>query len=115
MKKQDTIELLQKQLPGFYSVDQVIELINGIEEGSSNKLSMESMQVLKRNLLHLITNKLEDLSSSEVFDFFSAEFELSNGNQIELCSIELTPAAYDEAVSDGIDEVIHDFFEPLEN
>ncbi len=31
MNKQQTIELLQQQLPGFYSVEQVIKLINDID------------------------------------------------------------------------------------
>ena len=32
MNKNQTIELLKNQLPGFYSVEQVISLIEGIEE-----------------------------------------------------------------------------------
>ena len=34
MTKKQTLELLEKQMPSFYSLDQVVELIKGIEVGS---------------------------------------------------------------------------------
>ena len=41
MTKQQTIETLQKQLPGFYSVEQVIKMINDIEDSESTGILTE--------------------------------------------------------------------------
>jgi translation initiation factor RLI1 len=50
MNKQQTIELLSKQLPGFYSVEQVIELIKNIEE-SGPTLTKASYDELVETLI----------------------------------------------------------------
>ena len=39
MNKQQTIELLKQQLPGFYSVEQVIKLINDIDVDETSQPS----------------------------------------------------------------------------
>jgi hypothetical protein len=44
MTKNQTIDLLKNQLPGFYSVEQVINLIEKIEEGSSRKITTNDIQ-----------------------------------------------------------------------
>jgi len=38
MTKQQTVELLKQQLPGFYSVEQVIKMIDDIEDNSQTSL-----------------------------------------------------------------------------
>lgn len=120
MKKQTTIELLKSQLPGFYSVEQVIELIDGIEEESSNKISMETMQVLKKELVRSIVDELDSLSQDEVVDYSSAEFSICSialgGNQIQLDSIDWArPNPFENTVDTAVSEILHDFFEPKED
>jgi hypothetical protein len=46
MNKQQTIETLQKQLPSFYSLEQVISIINGIED--NNTLNDDLIQLENR-------------------------------------------------------------------
>ena len=82
MNKQQTIETLQKQLPSFYSLEQVINIINGIED-NSNTLNDDLIQVIMGS----ISRSLYD--SSELVDRDSAEFELGYDNKIELSSIDV--------------------------
>jgi hypothetical protein len=53
MNKQQTIELLSKQLPGFYSVEQVIEMIKNIEE-SGPSLTRASFEELVETIVDQI-------------------------------------------------------------
>ena len=83
MNKQQTIETLQKQLPSFYSLEQVINIINGIED-NSNTLSGDLVQAIIRS-----TRNALDKDSSELADRDSAEFELGYDNRIELSCIDI--------------------------
>ena len=83
MNKQQTIETLQKQLPSFYSLEQVINIINGIED-NSNTLSGDLVQAIIRSTRNALDN-----DSSELADRDSAEFELGYDNRIELSCIDI--------------------------
>ena len=48
MNKQQTIETLQKQLPSFYSLEQVISIINGIED--NNTLNDDLIQMIMKKI-----------------------------------------------------------------
>jgi len=86
VNKNQTIELLKNQLPGFYSVEQVISLIEGIEESeviTTPKLILEGMRELRASLVRAITHELDSLDQRDIVDFYSAEFSLC-GNKIHL-------------------------------
>ena len=112
MTKQQTVELLQKQLPGFYSVEQVIELINGIDESSSTgkpTLTEDQYEELLRQLGETIEYKINRLDSDDLVDLGSAEFELQ-GNEIYLESISANVDEIAEQAANGCDEVLTKFF-----
>ncbi len=81
MNKQQTIETLQKQLPSFYSLEQVINIINGIED--NNTLNGDLIQAVIKSTRHALND------SSELVDHDSAEFEIGYNNTIELSNIEV--------------------------
>ena len=104
MKKNETIELLEKQLPGFYSVDQVIELIKGIE-GGTNDFNIDSLvEVIQEH----IRNEIGNMSSDNACDFSSAEFSLDY-NTIELDSVDLECSNIASEAVNGLEDVIEDF------
>jgi hypothetical protein len=115
MNKNQTIELLKTQMPGFYSVEQVINLINGIEEEkSSNKISVEGIEELKITLLGAITSKIDRLHSEDVVDFSSADFSISYNNQVEIDSINVNSDEINEVIEEALTDALHDFFKPEE-
>ena len=71
MTKNQTIDLLRNQLPGFYSVEQVINLIEKIEEERAATISSERIDMITRK----IVETLED--------------EHSNNNLVNVDEIEL--------------------------
>ena len=105
MNKNETIELLEKQLPGFYSVDQVIELIKGIEGGTNDF----DIQALIEVITEHINNQISGMSSDNACDFSSAEFSLSY-NTIELDCVDLEPRNIASEATNGLEDVLHDFF-----
>jgi hypothetical protein len=110
MNKNETIELLQKQLPGFYSVDQVIELIKGIEGGTNDF----DIQALVKLIETHICGQISDMSSDNACDFSSAEFSLS-GNEIELDCVDLEASNIADEATNGLEDIIEDFLKGTED
>ena len=88
MTKEQTIELLQKQLPGFYSVEQVINIIKDIEENASS-ISEGALEELLREVDNAIEEVIAKVDQEDLVQLDTAEFELHNGNEIELTSVDL--------------------------
>jgi hypothetical protein len=101
MTKQQTIELLSQQLPGFYSVEQVIKLINDIEDsGTTNKFELDSDQIkeLSRNIADAIENE-----GSSIID----DYELSmNYKEVELDSVEFNTSNLSGTIKSAIEDFI---------
>ena len=109
MTKQQTIELLEKQMPSFYSLEQVIEIVKGVSEGSSS-LSAEKLEELIEAINAAVKNELYRADADELVDYSSVEFTI-NSNYIELDSID-TDIKVD--FEDEIRDVLTEFFEPKE-
>jgi hypothetical protein len=115
MTKQQTIELLNQQLPGFYSVEQVIKIINDIETPTAGgSLTEDQINRLIEVIADKVESNAENLTTDEVCDVDSAEFDL-NGNEISLSSVDVNTTGISEAVVYGVGEAIEEFFEELEN
>jgi hypothetical protein len=108
MTKQATVELLQQQLPGFYSVEQVIKLINDIEDGGATATASQ-VEDLVSNIETAIERVLQRMDSDELVDKESAEFEL-NGNEISLYSVEANNGLISEECADVVRTKLLDFF-----
>ena len=96
MTKNQTIDLLKSQLPGFYSVEQVINLIEKIEDDSSRKITTNDIEVAIDNVISNIRMNTED-----VMDYTSVEFSISYDNRIEVESIGLNLDYIREAIENN--------------
>lgn len=83
MNKQQTIELLQKQIPSFYSLEQVIKIISDIEEekayvkvGISDELIDSISEYVADEGLALIEEYDLEMSYKEV-ELSSVEIDIS--------------------------------------
>ena len=88
MNKQQTLESLKKQLPSFYSLEQVIGIINAIEEDAKPANATLSKEV-QQELTTCIMDAIAGESSKHLVDFESAEFELEYNNTISLCNVDI--------------------------
>jgi len=98
MTKQETIDLLGKQLPGFYSVEQVIKMITDIEEPSSFEISDEMVKTLSEDISEALSSEGTDIVD---------DYELSMSyKEVELDSIDLNEGKIKAAVRDALENYI---------
>jgi hypothetical protein len=98
MTKQQTIELLGKQLPGFYSVEQVIKIINDIEDSGEFEISDDMVSSLSSDIAEALSSEGTDIVD---------DYELSiNYKEVELDSIDFSTSRIKVAVKDAIENYI---------
>jgi hypothetical protein len=103
MTKQQTLDTLKTQLPGFYSAEQVIEMISKIEEPQSKGFSFNEEQI--NELVSSIVNEVTDLGIDAIDDY-----DLSmNYKEVELDSIDFDDHSIKRAVNDAIDTWIENY------
>jgi hypothetical protein len=100
MNKQQTIETLQKQLPSFYSLEQVINIISSIEDNNST-LNDDSIQMIIKSIRRSL------IDSTDLVDYSSAEFELDYNNTIQLSNVDVDI----ESILEVVAEELNDFVE----
>ena len=107
MNKQQTIELLQQQLPGFYSVEQVINIIKDIDEMSEPtaplSLTEDQLEDIKEKIYNAIDRCMGNMYSDDLVNVDSAEFSL-NGNEIQLDSVDVNT----DEIADNINDAVVD-------
>jgi len=108
MTKNQTVELLKKQLPGYYSADQVINLINEIEDENQD-LVADKIEGLKKRVETKVERALRDMYSDDLVDLESAEFSLC-GNEISLESVDANEEQIKERVTEVVREALLDYF-----
>jgi hypothetical protein len=75
MTKNQTIDLLRNQLPGFYSVEQVINLIDKIEEERATTISSERIDAVTRSIVETLQ---EEFNNNNLVNFDDIELEFNN-------------------------------------
>lgn len=110
MTKQQTVELLKQQLPGFYSVEQVINLINGIDEPSkAATLSPIVLESLVEEAEGRLLKILDRADAEELVDYSSAEMQMDN-NEVSLYFIDVNTEDIAERCINVLRETLMDFF-----
>ena len=109
MTKNQTIELLEKQLPSFYSLEQVINMIKGIEEETPT-LNEDKIGELLGEIETSIKTAIRELNNGDIIDFDSVELTLNYDRKIEIEDISINPDTIQEAVQDAVNETICEFF-----
>ena len=79
MKKELVLQSVQSSVSSIFSKEDVINLINSIEEGSSRKITTEDIGRAIDKVINWADNNEEDL-----VDRNSVEFELSYDNRLEV-------------------------------
>ena len=108
MNKTQTIDLLKNQMPGFYSAEQVINLIEKIEEEPVKpKLSVDQLREIANSIMIAIE---EEVNRDNIVCMDYVEFELNYDRRIEVTDV---PINFD-AIRDCVENSLTDAFEPLE-
>ena len=108
MTKQQTVELLKQQLPGFYSAEQVINIINDIED-SSETLNEDQLESIADTIYDEVRDALGKMYTNDIIDTDSAEFSLYD-KTIELDSVDIDKDSIADTVIEGVKKVMWDKF-----
>ena len=108
MTKQQTVELLKQQLPGFYSVEQVINIINDIED-SSETLNEDQLESIADTIYDEVRDALGKMYTNDIIDTDSAEFSLYD-KTIELDSVDIDKDSIADTVIEEVKKVMWDKF-----
>jgi len=85
MNKQQTIDLLKQQMPSFYSLEQVIEMISKIEEPKSSILDDELIERIVDKTKRTVKNIIGNID----FDDCDYELEMDYNNTITLTNVDI--------------------------
>lgn len=112
MTKQATVELLKQQLPGFYSVEQVIKMINDIEDDSQAEAYNENqLEEIADEIYDEVRDALSNMSTNDLVDTDSAEFSLYD-KTIELDDVDIDKDSIVDTVIEQVKKVMWDKFLP---
>jgi len=107
MTKQQTVELLKQQLPGFYNVEQVINIINGIEDSSQTSLDEDQLEEIADDIYDNVRKALGSMYSGDLIDTDSAEFSLYD-KTIELDSVDIDKDSIADTIITEVKKVMWD-------
>lgn len=97
MTKEQTVDLLRSQLPGFYSAEQVINLIEKIEV--SPKVTPEVLKEIENDIMR---NLERDNSNGRIVNEDDIELEFGRGREIEINNVNVDMDVIRDAVSEGL-------------
>ena len=98
MTKQETIDLLGKQLPGFYSVEQVIKMISDIDDSGFE---------LNDGYINDLSSDIADALQGEGTNLVD-DYDLTmNYKEVELESIDFSETSINRVVREVIKEFIN--------
>jgi len=116
MKKDLVLQSVQDSVSSIFTKENVITLINLIDEGSSRKITTLDINRAIDKVVDYM-----DRDQREIFDFDSAEFELSYDNRIECVGVPINTDAVREILENNFmdfgeadDEVSGSEFVPVE-
>jgi len=110
MTKQQTVELLKQQLPGFYSVEQVINIINGIEDDSQVEAYNENqLEDIADAIYDEVRNALGKMYTGDIIDTDTAEFSLYD-KTIELDSVDIDKNSIADTIIEEVKKVMWNKF-----
>ena len=105
MTKQEAINTINASFPSIWSREDVLQLVNKIEGGS-----FDSDKLLEK-IRESVENAINNMSNDEIVDISSCEFDIRNGNEIEIESIGINTSDIVDAVMDKVADGIEDYIE----
>lgn len=113
MKKSELLSKLSEQLPCFFSVEQVIKMVEEIEETAATPQDAKpvDLEKLKAKVFEAIRSVSSNLSTSDVVDTDSARFSIRCGNEIEIDEIDIETSSLNSEYTQGITEAFNEFEE----
>jgi RNA binding exosome subunit len=102
MTKQEAIQTIQTSFPSIWSREDVLQLINKIDEGTG----FDTDNLIDK-IKDAVENAINGMSNDEIVDTSDCEFEIHNGNEIQVNSVRVN-------TSDIVDNIMVDVVRAIE-
>jgi polyhydroxyalkanoate synthesis regulator phasin len=100
MTKAETIAALGNQMSSFYSLEQVINIVNNIDE--KGKVTAEALERIVDNIMESLERDADRFVSKE-----DADFELTYDRRVEITDIPVDFDFIREAIENNLDELVN--------
>jgi hypothetical protein len=107
MTKQEAISKVEQSFPSIWSREDVLSLINQIDEGNGN---FDKDKLLDK-IRDAVDTAINGMSTDDIVDTSGCEFEIYNGNEIRIDSVEVNTSDIVDAVMRDVAEVIEELVE----
>jgi hypothetical protein len=108
MTKQEAIQTIETSFPSIWSKEDVIKLINKIDEGTG----FDADNLIDK-IKDAVENAINGMSNDEIVDTSNCEFEIRNGNEIQVDSVEVNTSDIVENVMKDIVAAIEEYIDEL--
>ena len=120
MTKEEAINVINTSFPSIWSKEDVLQLINRIDVPEQEKLEgFVDKDKLLEKIKDAVENAINGMSNNEIVDISSCDFEIRNGNEIQIESVGInTSDITDNIMADvegAVDEYIDEITEVYEN
>lgn len=109
MTKHEAIQTIETSFPSIWSKEDVIKLINKIDEGTG----FDADNLIDK-IKDAVENAINGMSNDEIVDTSNCEFEIRNGNEIQVDSVEVNTSDIVENVMKDIVAAIEEYIDELQ-
>jgi hypothetical protein len=117
MTKQEAINTINASFPSIWTKDDVLQLINKIDVNESKENKLEGFvdkDKITKKIREAVDNAISGMSTDEIVDVSSCEFEIRNGNEIQLDSIDINFSDIIDTVIADVEEAIDQYIEEMQ-
>lgn len=107
MTKEEAINTINTSFPSIWSREDVLKLINIIDIPEQEKLEgfIDKEKMLKK-IRSAVETAIDRMSNNDIVDISSCEFEIRNGNEIEIESIGINTSDITDNVMADVEEAV---------
>jgi hypothetical protein len=111
MNKQQTIDLLKKQMPSFYSLEQVIGIVFQIEEPKATLLDQGHIKKIVDNVKAYVDSAISNID----FDSCDYQLEMDYNNTVAITSIDIDSDDIANEVGRKLEDLLDQMKEEFES
>lgn len=105
---------VQSAFPSLFTKEDVIKVLRALqddldfedEEDEVGVFTQEQLDEVREDICNAVENRLDRLSSDDVVDLDSAEFEV-NGDRLSVVNVDINTSTLIDEVSDAIEKVFN--------
>lgn len=105
MTKQEALNTINTSFPSIWSREDVLQLVNKIDGGGFDT------EKLLEKIRKAVENGIDGMRNDEIVDISSCEFDIHNGNEIQIDSFGINTSDIVDAVMTDVVNAVEEYIE----